>query len=428
MAVSIGSNIPALGAQRRLARATDELSRVYNRLSSGQRINSASDDAAGLAISSKLKSESKLFRAASNNINYGISAMNIIDGSLGEQSSILNRLLELAEQSANGTFSSSQRRSLNGEYQALVKEFVRLADTTSFNGLNLLRGDRANGVSELSIQVGINGNRNSRIDVSGFDTAQLSGNVDLRRVTNADLDDDGDVDGDDQTYFLLGHTESEIATLFGDNYLTAETSVNGVTRKVIIGFIFDETQQSFDLIALEEQANGTFLTELSSQSYANYYNKFWDTNGAGPGTYSIDSVGRVIGNGDAPITLSTGQTLSINLSALTFTNTQSTAIDLSGVESVDRARAALDIGRARLDEISAMRGQLGATLSRFGSALSLTLESITTREEANSRIADADIAADSAELTRQKILEQTATAILGQAKTAPEIALSLLRL
>ncbi|MCB0328267.1 MAG: VCBS repeat-containing protein [Bdellovibrionales bacterium] len=146
--LSIKSNSTALAVQRRLNDGSTRLSRVYERLSSGQRINRASDDAAGLAIASSLKADGRVYNQAIRNANDGISALNIAEGALSELAGIVTRIKELAEQSANGVYRTEQREPLNAEAQALRDEYSRIATTTSFNGISLLASRNT-----LSLQV-----------------------------------------------------------------------------------------------------------------------------------------------------------------------------------------------------------------------------------------------------------------------------------
>ena len=162
MPISLGSNITSLQAQRRLNNASDSLSRVYERLSSGQRINRASDDAAGLAIADSLKANARIAGVAIRNANDGISTIAIADSALNEVGNVLTRLAELSEQSANGVFSTTQRSALQNEFNALGSEIERIATVTEFNGVKLLSGG-----SELVLQVGFNSGSTSRISFSG---------------------------------------------------------------------------------------------------------------------------------------------------------------------------------------------------------------------------------------------------------------------
>ncbi|WKZ56285.1 MAG: flagellin [Bdellovibrionota bacterium] len=162
MPVTLGTNIASLQAQRRLANATERLGRTYERLSSGQRINRASDDAAGLAIADALRANQRVASVAIRNANDGISTIAIADSALGEIGNVLSRLAELAEQSANGVFSTTQRSALANEFVALASEIERIAVTTTFNGVRLLSGGGA-----LTLQVGFDSTSTSQIAFTG---------------------------------------------------------------------------------------------------------------------------------------------------------------------------------------------------------------------------------------------------------------------
>ena len=162
MAITLGSNIASLQAQRRLASATDKLSRTFEKLSSGQRINRASDDAAGLAIADSLRADQRVATVAIRNANDGISTIAIADSALGQIGDVLSRLAELAEQSANGVFSADQRSALSNEFVALSSEIERIATVTQFNGVKLLSG-----ASTVLLQVGFDSTSTSQISYTG---------------------------------------------------------------------------------------------------------------------------------------------------------------------------------------------------------------------------------------------------------------------
>jgi flagellin len=162
MAITIGSNISSLQAQRRLASSSEQLNSTFLKLSSGQRINKASDDAAGLAIADALKATIRVGQVAVRNANDGISSIAIADASLADIGNVLSRLAELAEQSSNGTFSVSQRSALQNEFTALGSEVERIAVTTEFNGVRLLSGN-----NNLVLQVGFSSESTSQIAFNG---------------------------------------------------------------------------------------------------------------------------------------------------------------------------------------------------------------------------------------------------------------------
>lgn len=153
MAIGFWSNIASLRATRSLSDASRGVSAASLRLSTGLRINAASDDAAGLSIVSTLRSNSRVYTQGIRNINDSVSAINISDGALDNLTGVVTRVQELATQSSNGTFSSTQRKSIDKEVDQLTREFNRIVDTTSFNGLYLLRGDLSAVIAQLGYGV-----------------------------------------------------------------------------------------------------------------------------------------------------------------------------------------------------------------------------------------------------------------------------------
>ena len=182
MPIRIFNNIPSLSAQRILGINNDRLATSVERISSGIRINRAADDAAGLAISEALRSDIRALRQAVRNANDGISLINVTEGALNEQSGILIRLRELASQAATGTVGSVERQTIQLEFDSLRLEIDRISATTEFNGQGLVDGSLASSVNtanHILIQVGIDSNANSRID--------LNEQVNLAAVTASSL-------------------------------------------------------------------------------------------------------------------------------------------------------------------------------------------------------------------------------------------------
>ncbi len=160
MTINIRTNVASLRAQRMLSSTSQSLSNTYNRLSSGRRINSASDDAAGLAIADSLRTSQRIATVAVRNAQDGISAVSIADGALEQVSAFLQRLSELAQQSATGTYTADQRSAMQLEFVAIGSEIERIATTTAFNGVQLLAGGNA-----MVLQVGFDATANSRFTV-----------------------------------------------------------------------------------------------------------------------------------------------------------------------------------------------------------------------------------------------------------------------
>jgi len=191
MALNVNTNVSSLLAQRNLSRSQGNVQKSLQRLSTGMRINSAADDAAGLAISQKLKSQVRAMSQAERNANDGISMIQTAEGSIEQMGDILNRMRELAVQSSNGTLTNTDRSFLDTEFKSLISEMDRIADTTEFNGRKLLQGSASTGIS---LQIGINNTTNDRITVSianiktsnlGATTTNALGSQALSTVTGA---------------------------------------------------------------------------------------------------------------------------------------------------------------------------------------------------------------------------------------------------
>jgi len=162
MGINIRTNVESLNAQRNLGSVSNRLSQAYSRLSSGLRITKAADDAAGLSIAEGLKADARLSDVAVRNANDAISIIGIADGAMDQITSVLTRMAELAEQSANGVYNVDQRSALSKEFIALGSEIQRISETTMFNGLPLLSGG-----DEITLQIGFDGQSNSQITYSG---------------------------------------------------------------------------------------------------------------------------------------------------------------------------------------------------------------------------------------------------------------------
>jgi flagellin len=220
VSITIGSNIASLEAQERFAATSREASCIFERLSSGLRINRASDDAAGLAVAADLRADTRVFNQGVRNLNDGISAVSIADAALDQMASTFGRIGELSEQAATGTLSSVQRASLNQEAQRLTEEYQRIVSTTSFNGQNLLDGS----VDTIAVQAGYSpieimaprigttttqgGGGGSTISTVQWNTSNIvySG---VSGLTAGDLDQNGTQD-------LVVQTSSDIRSLSGN--------------------------------------------------------------------------------------------------------------------------------------------------------------------------------------------------------------------
>lgn len=421
--ISFNSNAPSQRVQRELAGASRSLGKAYERLSTGLRINRASDDAAGLAIAEQLKTNARLYSTASRNINDGISTLNIIDGALEQQSNAVQRLVELAQQASNGSLSSAQRNSLNAEYRSLVKEISRVGETTSFNGLRLLQGSRGN-ISRLLLQAGITGGSNSQLGINTADTSSMSGKVDLSNIAT-------DVAG--------GKYNSSEALLQAYNGVVMRTSVvtvAGQTEDILIGFSADsidpygseEALINFNVYGHADDGVGWKLETTGQFSY------FTDTgkveNNDVFANLEIQSLSFLVRGVSASLT--------VDLRALTFVGqtamskpgalaSAGSALEFSGVETQSAALSALTYAKERLSQLASIRGDMGAVASRLMSAESLSQVNMEGALTAEQRIRDADIAEEAANLTGAQIRQQSAAQVLSLANFQPQLLLSLLQ-
>ena len=375
----INSNIMSLNAQRNLATSSSDLATSLQRLSSGLRINSAKDDAAGLAISERFTTQIRGMDQAARNANDGISLSQTAEGAMGEIGNNLQRIRELAVQSRNATNSATDRAALNSEAQALKDEIDRVATQTNFNGVKLLDGSFAN----QAFQVGAN--QGETISVSAIVNANSSALGTYSRAS---------VTGGAATAFT--------AVTAGDLTVNG-TSVGGI-------------------------AADTSATERAA-SVRDAVNSVSDTTGVYAINDTATTVTLVSTTADIVVAHAgaSSTALTTGLSAATTTRTSSTgfgSLDISTTSGADAAMQSMD---AALSTINTARANMGAIQNRFTSVvanLSTTSENLSA---ARSRIQDADFAKESAQLSRNQILQQAGTAMLAQANQSSQGVLSLLR-
>ena len=238
MAMVINSNIMSLNAQRNLTLSQGEQNQAMERLTSGKRINSAADDAAGLAISNRMTSQVRGLDQAIRNANDGVSLIQTAEGALDESTNILQRMRELSIQSANGTYDEGNRSTLNAEVQQLVAELDRIAETTAFNGLNILDGT----LGKVDLQVGSEANQTIELNIGALDADSLglgSTSVDLLGGANT-LDADttalanNDVLINGQSILAVGETWTGGTDDMDDLINKINDNVNGVTASTVV--------------------------------------------------------------------------------------------------------------------------------------------------------------------------------------------------
>lgn len=263
MSLTINTNIASLNTAKELGKAIKDTNSSFEKLSSGKRINKASDDPAGLAVALDLLAQADTGRVAARNISDGVSALSIAEGSLESVSSITTRLAELSTQASNGTLSAEQRTALNSEYQSLTAELDRIASTTEFNGQKLL-----NGSSTITIQAGTDGSPSAQIgtQLPGVSAAALGLTADLSSQESARL-------ALDQTKAAtsavassraeIGASESRLQTAF-DNLKTSELNQRQAASRITD---VDVAEESTRLVAnrIRTQASLSILASANAQ-------------------------------------------------------------------------------------------------------------------------------------------------------------------
>lgn len=376
MAITVNTNVSALVAQRHLANATDMLNQSLERLSSGQRINSAKDDAAGLQISNRLQSQMRGLDIAVRNANDGISIMQTAEGAMNETTNILQRMRDLSLQSANGSNSHAERTALQEEMTALNDELNRIAETTSFGGRKLLNGSFGSAAFQIgaasgeAVQVQLKSMRSDGIDMGGFSY-----------IANGRASSDWQVKEGENALSMsftnrFGETETiQINAKVGDDIEELATYINGQTDKVTAS-VNEEGQLQLFMACEETSGTLSFSGDLASE--------------LGLQLKGYDAVDN---------------------------------IDITSVGGAQQAVAVLDTAMKYVDS---HRAELGAYQNRFSHAIN-NLDNIHENlATSNSRIQDTDYAKETTRMVKQQILQQVSTSILAQAKKGPNLALTLL--
>jgi flagellin len=457
MAISVITNTSSLNAQRNLTKSGNDLATSMERLSSGMRINSAKDDAAGLQISNRLTSQINGLGVAQRNANDGISMTQTAEGAMSASTDILQRMRELALQSANGSNSSDDRAALQKEVSALQEELTRIADTTSFGGQQLLNGDFAT----KNFQVGANANETISVSLNDISADAIGQNAIKTGGTlfgaaagagtafNTSTDTAVDISGN------LG--SSGVTDTSGNNAQALAVAINALNTGVkaetsisaeIAGLTSADTgiltvgTNTFDLA----DYNGS-LSELTSDLGKSGINATYDSAnekvtinetgvagvmivGDGASTATLDGV---LGDGSGVV-----KDASINLTSSSSFNVAGTdefatagGSGLDKISDVDLktqngAQSSLAVIDAALANIDNQRADLGAVQNRFDYTISNLANIQENVSASRGRIQDTDFAVETANLTKNQILQQAGTSILAQANQIPQAAISLL--
>jgi flagellin len=486
MASVINTNVASLNSQRNLSTSQASLNTSIQRLSSGLRINSAKDDAAGLAISDRMNSQIKGMTQATRNANDGVSMAQTAEGALSSSGDILQRIRELAVQSSNSSNSASDRKALQTEVTQLSSELNRIANTTEFNGQKLMDGT----MGTANFQVGANAGQlismtganfntsvygNNQISndaaevgdtskaaaggklvVSGYlgSSAEIqTGDTDTAKTIASAINNvTGDTGvtatartdafiksaGGASTVNLVSDnsgTDEEVKISFtvggdgdkADDYAAAISAFNAQTAKTGVTAEYDAVGKGLKLTNASGEdiklSNTTGSTDLTMNSYK--------ADGKLNATaFELDAGTTGVANGR--VTMDSEQGFSVDQAAGATGFTLGTSSELKSVAKIDisdfkGAQEAIKVADAALAAVNGQRAQYGALQSRFESAISNLSSSTENLSASRSRIVDTDFAAETAKMTRGQILQQAGTSMLAQANSLPNGVLSLLR-
>ncbi|WP_405420580.1 flagellin [Marinobacter flavimaris] len=529
MALGINTNVASLSAQNQLSNSQKLNDQALERLSSGLRINSAKDDAAGLAISTRFQAQISGLNVAQRNANDGISLAQTAEGALGEITSSLQRIRELSVQSANATNSSSDRQALQEEVAQLQSEIERVATTTEFNNTKLLNGN----FTAQQFQVGANANQTINVTVDGARATQIGSIVNEKGTGGptsgvAAINTAGTVEGTADAYTGVDSNaiDGTNVTINGTNIVkssdfTGETArgetddsafakaaainasdagvsaVASNSKTISVGTanavsfsadtagdtatyalaingenVFSQdltfTSQNVTAVDIKDAVNSKSDTTGVTASFDANTNELTFTNSSGgnielketvsgvvntdPGGGAVaDPLDTILTTGGATtvaagdntatfrgdITLQSNELVNIEAGAavvgfdatsqniLNVDTSKSVAtVDISTVTGANEAILAID---AALDSINSSRAKLGAVQNRFESTISNIASTSENLSAANSRILDADFAAETAKLSKSQVLQQAGISVLAQANARPQQVLSLLQ-
>lgn len=487
MTMTINTNVSSLNAQRNLGKSQNMLNKSLERLSSGLRINSAKDDSAGLAMANRMTSQIRGLNQATRNANDGISLAQTAEGALQESTTMLQRMRELAIQSANDTNTESDRASLQGELDQLVAEVDRIAQTTSFNGKTLLDGS----MSSATFHVGADADQTISFGISDATASALGANATLTSTgstvangvtsggltspsgvlkingtsitTNADGVSTTDAGASAKAVAAginalssdIGVTATANATTATLGTITADTAgltgtdltINGVQIEAGAISAGDSDGTLTDAInAVSNQTGVTAALDSSSNmvlTASDGRNIQIQTDGVNADGDSVFSgfdlngganddvvVGTVTLDSDEAIVVNTalaqathGMTIAAATTKVSTTNSIEN-LDISSQSGANTAITNIDRAIASIDDI---RGGLGAVQNRFDSTIA-NLQSVSENTSAaQSRILDADFASETAAMTKAQVMQQAGVAMLSQANQLPQQVLSLLQ-
>lgn len=490
MASVINTNVASLNSQRNLSASQASLNTSIQRLSSGLRINSAKDDAAGLAISDRMNSQIKGMTQATRNANDGVSMAQTAEGALSSSGDILQRIRELAVQSSNSSNSAGDRKALQTEVTQLTSELNRIAGTTEFNGQKLLDGS----MGTASFQVGANAGQLISMTGSNFTTTTYGNNrLDASEVQAGTAATNGIAAGTITINGSLGSEEIKVAdgasakeTAAAINKKSGDTGVSATAKTEALLVAEKDQSYTFEMVSdnasdkpvtvsfsiSTADANGyaAAISSFNAQSAKTGVTASYDADGGGVkltnangedikltnksagiaggatatlATYGVDgkpmaaevdtedtdgatAVGRLVLDSEQSFSVKDDSGFKLAGGTTSGSSELKSVADLD-ISTFDGAQLAIKIADAALGQVNSQRAEYGALQSRFESAISNLSSATENLSASRSRIVDTDFAAETAKMTRGQILQQAGTSMLAQANSLPNGVLSLLR-
>lgn len=385
MALSILNNIPSLAAQNQLSITGSSLQKTLFRLSSGSRINSGADDAAGLAIADGLHANVTALTQSSRNATDGIGKLQVADGALAQVTNLLNRAVTLATESSTGTVSDSQRKALNAEFAQIKSEIDRIGSKTTYNGQQIFGSGSS---SDSNKWVGATG---------GLTSASAVADDEVMTITDTDT-------GKSVTFTAAGNDMQDVMDFFNSGAGATDVNVN-VSLDTTGHLQIEDKSGNGSIVVTTDIAAAGAVARATISGGTDVYLSDGTTAGGGAITTTISALAaNSIGTGAGKVDLSSNDLL-----------------------SASNAQAALTKITSAISNVAGDRGTLGAVMNRLQSASNVINNQVQNLSAAEDGIRAADIAQEVANMTKFNILNQTGISALAQANQMQQGVLSLLR-
>lgn len=427
MGLAIKNNIMASNAARHLGKSFGALASSVERLSSGLRINSAKDDAAGLAVRELMRADIAVLKQGSRNASDGISMLQTMEGATAVMDENLIRMKELAEQAATGSYSTDQRAIMNSEFAEMADEIERIANSTAFNGISMLNTDSGS----VNIHVGTT----ETIDIDKVNMTKEGLNIKTGVEVNEATFEGSNDESSTGAYFVVANGTMDLDIQFSNSVATTSEASLSVSLTVgsytidqvvseinatssALGFAGDGTDISYDAASVVTNTDGSYSLKVASRDESDAVSMVLV--GATANTLDIDTGGTTAAATGAGAALSDGV-------AGTDEFVSAQAEGGLNILTEEDAISALDIVGSAIKTKDEARAAFGYKMNRLESTqsvLNIQSENLMTAE---SRISDVDVASEMAVMTRNQVLSQAGVAMLSQANTMPQMALSLLR-